>query len=45
MQKKRKSKRRSPKSVLRLPDLDHSKASVLLGPRISCLKTYIRLCN
>lgn len=29
MQKKRKSKRGSPKSVLRLPDLDHSKASVL----------------
>jgi integrase len=29
MQKKRKSKRRSPKGVLRLPDLDHSKASVL----------------
>ena len=29
MHKKRKSKRGSPKSVLRLPDLDHSKASVL----------------
>ena len=29
MQKKRKSKRGLPKSVLRLPDLDHSKASVL----------------
>src|ERR1700748_1019919 len=29
MQKRRKSKRGSPKSVLRLPDLDHSKASVL----------------
>jgi hypothetical protein len=29
MQRKRKSKRVSPKSVLRLPDLDHSKASVL----------------
>src|SRR5258708_6484706 len=29
MQKKRKSKRGSPKSVLGLPDLDHSKASVL----------------
>jgi hypothetical protein len=29
MRRKRKAKRRSPKNVLRLPDLDHSKASVL----------------
>src|SRR6202045_5141168 len=29
MQEKRKSRRGSPKSILRLPDLDHSKSSVL----------------
>jgi hypothetical protein len=31
MRRKRKAKRGSPKNVLRLPDLDHSKASILQG--------------
>jgi hypothetical protein len=41
MEQKNKTKRRSPKSVLRLPDLDHSKSSVLqtLGSAAS-QKTY-----
>jgi hypothetical protein len=41
MRRKRKAKRRSPKNVLRLPDLDHSKASVLqsLGS-IASKRTY-----
>lgn len=45
MQKKCKSKRGSPKSVLGLLDLDHSQASVLQSPGISRLKTEIRLCQ
>jgi hypothetical protein len=42
MRKKPRTKRGSPKNVLRLPDLDHSKASVLqsLG---SIVKTYLCL--
>ncbi len=41
MRQKNKTKRRSPKTVLRLPDLDHSKSSVLqtLGSAAS-QKTY-----
>lgn len=41
MREKRKAKRGSPKNVLRLPDLDHSKASVLqsLGS-IASKRTY-----
>jgi integrase len=41
MRQKNKSKRRSPKTVLRLPDLDHSKSSVLqtLGS-VASQKTY-----
>jgi hypothetical protein len=41
MPEKRKTKRRSPQNVLRLPDLDHSKASVLqsLGS-IASKRTY-----
>jgi hypothetical protein len=41
MRQKNKTKRRSPKTVLRLPDLDHSKSSVLqtLGS-VASQKTY-----
>jgi hypothetical protein len=41
MRQKNKAKRRSPKTVLRLPDLDHSKSSVLqtLGS-VASQKTY-----
>jgi hypothetical protein len=41
MRQKNKTKRRSPKAVLRLPDLDHSKSTVLQTPgSVASQRTY-----
>jgi hypothetical protein len=43
MPENRKTKRRSPQNMLRLPDLDHSKASAFTKPWFDCFETNLCL--